>query len=104
MPGDAVTFTRSFDVSATGDHLAADITISGGALDAGVLTASRSVVAPAGVTGSGSAFAFAASNSGTPRTYHFTVTYTITFPDVTTGQNTSVNLADTTVSVQQVAL
>lgn len=106
VPGDEVSFTKTFDVTATGNHLAASIDITGGALDAGYLTATKAVTLPSGVTGSGP-YTFAASNSATPRTFTITVKYTLTFPLGAAGDNTtqnkSVNLTDAAVTVTQVA-
>jgi alternate signal-mediated exported protein len=105
VPGDTVTLTRTFAVTATGNNLSADVAITGvgGGTSALIITP---VVTSSGGTVVGSTFNIPASRTGATRTLTYTVTYTIAFPlgesvDNST-QNARFDLSGTTVTVTQV--
>ena len=106
VPGDTVTLTRTFAVTATGNNLSADAAITGvgGGTSALIITPNRDF---SGRTASSvSTFNIPASRTGATRTLTYTVTYTIAFPlgesvDNST-QNARFDLSGTTVTVTQV--
>ncbi|MEZ0448101.1 alternate-type signal peptide domain-containing protein [Cellulomonas sp. ICMP 17802] len=111
VPGDVVSVTRTFTVAAKGNHLKADVVLSGGALGTGSpLTVASTFTntaptAPATVVANGTNFTVSTGGSNASTTFTFTVTYTITFPSSTTGttfQTGNVSLADATITVTQI--
>lgn len=116
VPGDVVTYTQVFSVTAQGDHLKAAAAVTGLDLTGDLKTAvptlattttlSYAVTAGTGtaaVTGGGSGIDFTA-NSGVT-SYDVTVVVTITFPSATTGQagtTLSADLSAATVTLGQV--